>query len=425
MISTERSELLDALPHVREQPALREGAAGFSYVAEPDNTFVAPSLRQAKPSAAMPSLILVEARAAVGKSMLARHLAWASGGPLWDLSETYVGTGTLWGSLAKAFGPEQLNNIIGRTVTGEFVLIIDALDEAEMHAGGEAFDAFLIELRDMFASPRPMPGAVILGRTETIGYVEIFLSGTVPVSRYLIVDFDRQLAYRFIDNRLDSGKISDPSFTAGAHRKREKLYKEARERLLDFLADRLVPDRHGTHAGREEEVTEDWPARIRSFLGYAPVLETVAEYLASYAANYPALIAELGNMEVDPYHSGNAQWNMLRAIVRRLLEREQGKVITQLRKVISDSEVARWTSLYGPEEQCARVLGRVTRSAELQDLAADVPIEVQARYREVLGNAIPNHPFFGRFFGYANVVFRDYIHEGYSARRVEVQGDYG
>jgi len=71
---------------------------------------------------------------------------------------------------------------------------------------------------------------------------------------------------------------------AGAHRKRESLYHEARERLFDFLADRLLP--HRLRPGGDPEIAEDWPARIRSFLGYAPVLETIAEYLASYANNW-------------------------------------------------------------------------------------------------------------------------------------------
>ena len=94
-----------------------------------------------------------------------------------------MGTGTLWGSLARAFGPAELNSAIGRAATGGLVLAIYALDEAEMHAGGEAFDAFLVEIRDMFAAPRPIPGAVI-GRTETIDYVEMFLGSVV--SRYRI-----------------------------------------------------------------------------------------------------------------------------------------------------------------------------------------------------------------------------------------------
>jgi hypothetical protein len=370
---------------------------------------VVPSLAPASGGAVSPSLVLVEARAAVGKSMLARHLAWACGAPLWDLTDTYVGTGTLWGSLARAFGPTELNNIIGRAATGGLVLVIDALDEAEMHAGGEAFDAFLVELRDMFAAPRPMPGAVILGRTETIDYVEIFLRKVVPVSRYRILDFDRDLAYRFVDRRLDIGSISDPSFTAGAQHKHEMLYENARGRLFDFLIDRLMPGRQRSNAGQEGESIA-WPPRISSFLGYAPVLEAIAEYLASYASNFAALISELRNMETDPFHSGNAQWRMLRAIVLRLLWREQEKIVAQFRKVIPESTEINWDKVYNPEEQCSRILGRTSHSLELQEAVADIPPGLMSRYRDLLNNAIPNHPFLGKVHGYANVVFRDYVH---------------
>jgi hypothetical protein len=320
-----------------------------------------------------------------------------------------VGTGTLWGSLARAFGPSELNNVIGRAATGDLVLVIDALDEAEMHAGGDAFDAFLVELRDMFASPRPMPGAVILGRTETIDYVEMFLKGSVPVSRYRILDFDRGLAYRFVDRRLDTGSISDSSFMAGLQHKHEKLYQNARRRLFDFLIDRLMPDRERSDTGLEDE-SSVWPTRITSFLGYAPVLEAVAEYLASYASNFPALISELDSMETDPYHSGNAQWHMLNAIVVRLLKREQQKVVTQFRKLIPQSIEIDWAGVYDPEEQCSHVLGRISHNVGLQDTVADIPPALMSRYRDVLKNAVPNHPFFGKVHGYANVVFRDYVH---------------
>jgi len=410
VVSANQSELVNVLPKVQDQPALRDGALGFSYIALPDETYVPPTLRRAAESTARPSLVLVDARAAVGKSMLARHLAWASGGPLWDLSTTYVGTGTLWGSLAKAYGPEELNVLIGRAATGNFVLVIDALDEAEMHATGRAFDAFLIELRDMFAAPRPMPSAVILGRTETVDYIESFLGGSVPVSRYRIMDFDRDLAYRFVDKRLDTGRIADPSFTAGAHRRHGKLYVSARDRLFGFLIDRLMPDRERAHTGQANAADKTWPIRIGSFLGYAPVLEAIAEYLASYAANFPALLAELNKMELDPYHSGNAQWDMLRAIVLRLLQREEEKVVSQLKKSMPRAQDMDWSKFYGPDEQCRFILGRTTHTAALQDSALDIPAEAMASYKEVLKSAIPNHPFLGKASGYANVVFRDYLH---------------
>jgi len=403
----DESPLLGVLPRVRERFALREDAAGFSYVPACDETFVMPGLRpSARRPARPPSLILVEARAAVGKSMLARYLAWATNSPLWDLADIFVGNGTLWGSLARAFGAEQLNAVIGRTMAGEFMLVIDALDEAEMHAGGQAFDAFLAELRDMYSTPRPAPSAILLGRTETIDYIEMFLGEKFAATRYSIDDFDRVQAYEFIDKRLDAGKVADESFKAGAHRRRPGLYFEARQRLYDFLAARLVPDR----VLNPRERNRDDLRRVTSFLGYAPVLEAVAEYLASYASNYPALVNELARMEADPHRSDDAQWQMLRMIVMRLLEREQRKVVAQVRKVIADAEWNKWDSHYGPDEQCSRVLGRKHGGRDALCLRPDLPPELLSRYEDIIKNALPNHPFFGQVFGYANIVFRDYIH---------------
>lgn len=409
-------DFLNSLPRVADRPELRDASPGFSYVAAPDEAFIMPGLQRVADDSAAPSVILIEARAAVGKSMLARHLAWQAGAPLWDLSQVYVGSGTLWGSLARAFGPQQLNRVIGQMLVGEFVLIIDALDEAEMHAGGAAFDAFLIELRDMFATPRRSPSAVILGRAETIEYVDLFLGGQVPSRRYRIMDFERERACAFVDRRLDYGLVTGPGFTPGANRKREPVYIEARDRLFDFLADRLLSAAHGPPAagglsgpGEQAAHVGEWTARTRSFLGYAPVLEAIAEYLASYSASYQALIADLGAMERDPYNSGSAQWTMLRTIVRQLLAREQRKVVDQLRKMIPDSGDIEWTRVYTPQEQCAHILGRLTGRQELLHAGPDMPGEAKARYRDLLRNAIPNHPFLCSS-GYANVVFRDYVH---------------
>jgi hypothetical protein len=410
------SEFLRILPRVAAQPRLLDKASGFSYITAPDDVFVAPVLQHIAGNSSTPSMILIEARAAVGKSMLARHLAWQTAAPLWDLAQVYVGSGTLWGSLAKAFGPQQLNSIIGLTLTGEFLVIIDAFDEAEMHAGGAAFDAFLIELRDMFATPRQHPSVVILGRAETIEYVDLFLAGQVPSRRYQIMDFERDHACKFIDNRLDFGSVADPAFTRGAQRMRESIYTEARDRLFDFLAGRLLPA-HGSPVAGDVSNTDEmiappgrWSTRTRSFLGYAPVLEAITEYLASYSADYRALITDLNTMERDPYNSGNAQWKMLRAIVDQLLKREQRKVIDQLKKVIPDSDKIDWMQVYTPGEQCAHILGRLAGSQELLDSGPDIPDVARARYRDLLRNALPNHPFLGGFFGYANIVFRDYVH---------------
>jgi hypothetical protein len=237
--------------------------------------------------------------------------------------------------------------------------------------------------------------------------VELFLSESVPMARYEILDFDRSLAYEFVDKRLDEGRVSSPGFIAGSQRRHEKLYESARAQLFDFLIDRLMPDHDGADEDRPEG---EWPVRVASFLGYAPVLEAVAEFLASYASNFPALIADLTHMADDPYHSGNAQWDMLRNIVNGLLRREQDKVVAQLRLAIPETADCDWARVYHPDEQCTRVLGRISGRTALRDIGASVPDEFSARYQEVLKNALPNHPFLGGFFGYANVVFRDFVH---------------
>src|SRR5262249_21753785 len=80
------------------------------YVSERDPVFIPPRWRVARQVRAGTALVLVEARAALGKSMVARNLAHATHGLYWDMSEIHVGHGTLWGRLAQTFGPDGLGS---------------------------------------------------------------------------------------------------------------------------------------------------------------------------------------------------------------------------------------------------------------------------------------------------------------------------
>ncbi len=275
----EYSELADSLPRVTEPVTLLDARTGFAYVTEPNPAFVMPELRGTAEGPHTPSIILVEARVARWGTRCWRG-TWR-GGPerrYGTCPRSLSAAGRSGVALAKAFGSRQLNSVIGRLLTGEFVLIIDALDEAEMHAVGEAFDAFLDELRYMFAATSTSPGVVILGRSETIEYVDLFLGSQVPRRRYRILDFDEERASKFVDSRLDFGPIAEPAFALGAHRKRESVYVEARKRLFDFLDYRILPTAEDVDGGESHGRPDGWSQRSRSFLGYAPVLETIAEY---------------------------------------------------------------------------------------------------------------------------------------------------
>lgn len=101
-------DLISFLPRGGAQFPLSEDAPDLQYVTGGDLYFVPPRLSHVASSLREP-VVLIEARAAVGKSTLARYVAWATGSPLWDLSGLFVGSGTVWGRLVQGFGADRLD----------------------------------------------------------------------------------------------------------------------------------------------------------------------------------------------------------------------------------------------------------------------------------------------------------------------------
>ncbi len=103
------------------------------------------------------SVILVSAPGAVGKSTLARQIAFETGAMLLDLGIAEpVGGNTIVGGLAKM-------GLHDPFLEGEASLIIDGLDEARMLATERHFEAFMKDVKGL-AGPDHKP-LVLLGRT--------------------------------------------------------------------------------------------------------------------------------------------------------------------------------------------------------------------------------------------------------------------
>src|SRR5579863_6896843 len=105
--------LTGTLPRVADQ-FIAEADTELRRIYQEDPLFIPPQLREILPVKSGTSIVLIEAQAAMGKSMLARHVAWATCGLYWDMSEIHVGHGTLYGRLAQTFGMNSLGGIIAR-----------------------------------------------------------------------------------------------------------------------------------------------------------------------------------------------------------------------------------------------------------------------------------------------------------------------
>ncbi|HEY0992859.1 MAG TPA: hypothetical protein VGD80_37655 [Kofleriaceae bacterium] len=361
----------------------------MSYVPAPNGCFVEPRLTIQHPiKLGETPVVLIAAPGAVGKSTLAAELASRTGAAMWDLSKMNVGTKTFAGTVLEGWDTEA-HGVLKRIGTGEWLFVLDALDEAQVRAGSQNFDAFLSDVAELCREPRPRPTIVLLARSDTADLVELMLDDAkVKLARYQVEYFDEEQAQSFIDKRLDARRNDDHK--QSLHRQQRTVFTEARTALFKlvytlFDAD---PDNAWTDV------------HIRDFLGYAPVLEALTDYLD--APNYRTLIQELE----DEKSAAKDPWRFLTDIISRLQEREQGKIQEAVRPLLGASGWSGWARLYTPDEQCSRVL-RHTLRMPVSSPEIGMSGQLVALYEEALRTILPQHPFLaGRVF--ANVVFKEF-----------------
>lgn len=105
-------------------------------------------------------ILLISAPGAVGKSTLARQIAFETGAVYVDLAEAEpVGSNTLVGGLVKS-------GLYDGWQAGIVGILIDGLDEARLRVTQEAFEAFLRDV-DQLSRGRSVP-TVLFGRTGAI-----------------------------------------------------------------------------------------------------------------------------------------------------------------------------------------------------------------------------------------------------------------
>lgn len=151
--------------------------------------------------------------------------------------------------------------------------------------------------------------------------------------------------------------------------------------------------------------SSDWEeAEARSFLGYAPVLEALSQYLD--ARNYVALRNEI---EALGRADGGTRsiWSFLLEIIEGVLEREQSKLLDNLPEHVKRQLPGGPESLYGVVEQTNRL---IARALGLPPPDTSLSPEIAEAYEESVHQILSEHPFIGRSHSeFANVVFRDYL----------------
>ena len=229
------------------------------------------------------TILLVSAPGAVGKSTLARQIAFTTGSVYIDLANADpVGGNTLSGGLARS-------RIYSSWEEGAITALIDGLDEAILKTTKEGFEAFLSDVAEL-STQRTIP-TVLFGRTGAIQDAWLVLTeqcgDTVAVLEIGYYGEDESINFSEAQLRAACPDRSHP--------------------LIDRQALTLLLD------GLRKQTTSDGDR----FAGYAPVLQAVAERVAR-ETNPSALVSQMQQDTQLPV--------TLRSIVSAILVREQGKL---------------------------------------------------------------------------------------------------
>lgn len=356
-----------------------------------DEFYIVPMLKdtvQEKDS----KLILFSAPGATGKSALAKYISRKKNALLWDLSQYPIANHSYSGMLVEALGAKGFSCFTEGLVSGDAVLVIDALDEAEMISGRAAIETLLNDLR-IATSAASCPNVVLCARTETAHFIRHFYAQEehkLEISQYEISFFEDTAAVEFVKTKIAQNRSKNGDnrpVTPATEACIKSLFEEIK-RLLDHNDD-----------------------AIKSFIGYAPVLEALAVY-CDEDSNTMQLVQKI--------QSSNCSAEIFQKIMDHILIREKGKVVNGFKERCSRDypEFDNWDCVYSVEEQLTRIINYVLFEDVFFDAYTTdgLPRELVQEYCECVTSFIKDHPFVHMFnranrpsVDFTGPAFRDYV----------------
>jgi hypothetical protein len=349
-------ELLESLPAGGPEG---EPADEFR-VADPPDVFVPPTLRVIDRSAS-PTVTLLSARGATGKSVLAQYISHEKNAPLWNLAEDLsVSAHAFEAKLSGYLGPGRASEFKG---SPDAFVVIDALDEARFRVSANSWTEFINSLTSFSESDHHF---VMLGRERILEDVWLQLDEAgISCNWFEISHFDGEQRVRYVDARVARKRDTETD-----------AYRGARDAVLEALA------------GTVDSASSD------AFVGYAPVLDAVVALLQD------GNLMAVENTFRDPELRGE-RLEVLVQVLDRLLLREQEKIEPMSADLGIDA-----SSAYGPSEQVewlsAELFGAESPTLEW------CPEERRGDYASQLAEFIRDHPFRAET-RWASPVFSAYV----------------
>lgn len=360
-------ELLDALP-VADQDL----TATARLVIRPEpSPFVPPTVAIADGDGLGVEVLLLAAPAAVGKSTLAAALSSDRHLPLLDLSVVPVSTHSLTGLLQAEFAGTDAPAAFHR---GLMPIVVDALDEGRLLSDDRNFEGFLETVWELIASDRTVadrPKVIMLGRPETIAFVELSLdiSGHDISRTCVTIDFfDEAAARNLVDAFADALADDEAAF-----RHHPGPVAQVVDAYFDAIAEALNVER-----------AELWQSpEGAAFAGYAPVLAALGSLLAT-AENFVDLINRLRS-------SGASEaWDVIGTVAREILVRERTKVVRPFEQQTGREAPA---EVYDDEEQLRLLSYMISGTTPPPATRLGLAGGDLALYERLVQQFLPEHAF--------------------------------
>jgi len=390
-------EIANTLPALVERPRIADSTVhALSLVDDAPDGYVWPNLDNMHEDD-HPRVYVVIAAGAVGKSAAAAALSAELGWPLVDAAKAQVGSYSLSGLLHDALGFES--SYMAEIAAGRAGVIVDALDEGHLRAGTSNFQEFLENVRKLAGGGAHQRATTVLfSRPDTAEIVGLFLTeSNTPHSVMRLDFFTYEQACAFLNARLVELNRVYPERDYGIAEKHPVTYGKLRDLRLTEIAQALL-------SRTNVSLATDWP-EVAEFLGYAPVLAVLAEYLA--VPNPHSEVSKPLNQTVNPHE-------VLLQIVDELLSREQAKFGNQVvHKLLAqlpadDGEWAQASEAYSPQEQSLRLLTRYAAAELAVPYPATIPASLRQQYERDASQFIADHPFLAGAEA-VNVVFSDFL----------------
>lgn len=304
-------------------------------------------------------IVLFSAPGATGKSALAKHIAYEYSSLYWNLADIRLGETSFFGALVTALGSTQYSPYINALLASQTLLVVDAFDESEVNSG-ESMVRALINDMDNVLKDCSKPYAAFFSRTETAQNIGEFLkNNNIPYVHYEIGLFAEYQARSFIKDYIiaEKGKCTSVQ---------EDVINQFFTKIERILVN---------------------PDDYNNFIGYAPVLQSIAITIMSNE-NTISLLNSLSNTR---------SVGIIHEIMKHLIDRETGKFKSAFEMSVDNSyrTVAKQVNAYSEMEQFARTLLYILDfDIRYDDYPLEgMPPQLIDAYENKINSFLPQHTF--------------------------------